>query len=385
MKFFLNATFIKQKNCTFAKRKDQTMNKKLFILLTIIFCTVKSMATIPVYVWLGYDNNKTAESLRSDFQQWKKHGVVGVCVNCGMAEKKIAVASKIAHEEGLIYHAWIPTMVQGGHDKSWYTVNRLGQSAYDHPAYVSYYTTLDPRNPEVIEWLNKKFEEIAKLPNVDYIQLDYIRYADVILAKGLWSKYNLVMDQEYPNADYCYCDNCVNAFKQQSGIDIRKVKDPSKVKAWAQFRCDAITNLVNKICATVHACGKKMSADVFPGPKSHAEWMVRQQWNKWDLDAVFPMNYNDFYMEPASWLGKITKEEVKSEKKKGTPVYSGLFICKDWKNKANVVDPENSGLLPSEIATAVKGSMKAGAAGICLFTPYSMTEDHWRALDAVTQ
>lgn len=360
------------------------MSKKLSILFAIIFfCTLGCVAKTPVYVWLGYDSHKTAEQLRADFREWKQHGVVGVCVNCGMDEKRIAEASKVAHEEGLIYHAWIPTMVQAGHDKSWYTVNRLGQSAYDHPAYVPYYTTLDPRNPEVIAWLNEKFAEIASLPDVDYIQLDYIRYADVILARGLWDKYHLVMDKEYPNADYCYCDRCVNDFKQLTGIDIRQVKDPSKVKAWAQFRCDAITNLVNKICATVHAKGKKVSADVFPGPKSHAEWMVRQQWNKWDLDAVFPMNYNDFYLEPASWLKKITKEEVKSEKKKGTPVYSGLFICKDWKNKDKVIDPENSGLLPSEIVTAVNGSMKSGAAGICLFTPYSMTPEHWTALDEV--
>src|SRR3712207_9490794 len=74
-------------------------------------------------------------------------------------------------------------------------------------------------------------------------------------------------------------------------------------------------------------------------------------------------------------------EEVQSVAAKGTPVYSGLFICRDWRNKESVVDPENSGLLPSEIGAAVKGSMEAGAAGICLFTPYSMTEEHWKALD----
>ena len=49
-----------------------------------------------------------------------------------------------------------------------------------------------------------------------------------------------------------------------------------------------------------HAKGKKISADVFPGPHSHAVWMVRQEWNKWNIDAFFPMNYNDFYLEKAS-------------------------------------------------------------------------------------
>lgn len=351
--------------------------------LLILSFSINMNAKIPVYIWQGYDDFESVEAMRNDFKQWKKHHVVGVCINAGMDRQKIATAAKIAKEEGLIYHAWIPTVLQQGLDKSWYTVNRLGQSAYDNPPYVPYYKTLDPRNPAVIDYLVKQFSEIAETPHVDYIQLDYIRYADVILAKGLWAKYNLVMHEEYPNADFCYCDDCVEAFKAQSGIDIRQVKDPSKIKSWAKFRCDAVTHLVNTIAAAVHAKGKKVSADVFPGPKSHAVPMVRQEWNKWNLDAVFPMNYNDFYLEPASWLKKITKEEVRSVKNKNIPVYSGLFICRDWRNKDKVVDPENSGLLPSEIAEAVRGSIKGGAAGICLFTAHSMTEEHWAALDEV--
>ena len=64
----------------------------------------------------------------------------------------------------------------------------------------------------------------------------------------------------------------------------------------------------------------------------------------------------------------------------GVPVISGLFICRDWKNKDKVTDPENSGLLPSEIETAIRGSLDNGAAGICLFTPGDMTPEHWDAL-----
>ena len=205
----------------------------------------------------------------------------------------------------------------------------------------------------------------------------------MILARGLWDKYGLVMNGEYAKADFCYCPDCVAAFKKQSGIDITKVCDPSKIKEWAQFRCDAVTALVNHICDAVHAKGKKISADVFPGPKSYAEWMVRQQWNKWNLDAVFPMNYNDFYMEPASWVGKVTKEEAESLKGRNTLLYSGIFICHDWRNKDKVVDPENSGLLPSEIAEAVESSMAAGANGISIFTPNDMTEEHWAELEKV--
>lgn len=359
------------------------MKRMLLIVVSVFLMTAygqTSTAKVPVYVWFGVGPNTTSESLANDFAKWKQHGVVGVCANVGFNAERARMAAIAAKAAGLEFHAWIPTMLQGGKDSTWYTVNRLGESAYDKPAYVPYYKTLDPRNPEVQKFLIDEFSRMADIPEIDYIQLDYIRYADVILSRGLWKKYGLVMDEEYPKADYCYCDRCVSDFKKLTGIDIKKVKDPSKCKKWAQFRCDAITDLVNKIAACVHAKGKKLSADVFPGPYSHAVWMVRQEWNKWEVDAYFPMNYNDFYLQPASWAGKITKEEVKTLKGK-KPVYSGLFICRDWRNKESIVDPEGSGLLPSEIEKTVASVMKAGAAGICLFSADSMTDEHWAELD----
>ena len=360
--------------------------KKLFFTLTLVLMALLASAKgkkIPVYAWTGLEQNANEKSLAADFKAWKKHGVTGVCVNAGMDIEKIRLASKAAKKVGLEYHAWVPTMIQGKKPKNWYTVNRLGEAACDNPAYVNYYTTLDPRNEEVRNFLKGKFEDIASIPNVDYVQLDYIRYADVILAHGLWGKYGLTMNGEYAKADYCYCPTCVAAFKKQIGIDITKVTDPSKIKEWAQFRCDAVTSLVNLIADAVHAKGKKISADVFPGPKSYAEWMVRQQWDKWNLDAVFPMNYNDFYMEPAGWVGKVTKEEATAIKGKNTLLYSGIFICRDWQHKDKVVDPENSGLLPSEIAEAVESSIEAGANGISIFTPNGMTNEHWAELENV--
>ena len=93
-----------------------------------------------------------------------------------------------------------------------------------------------------------------------------------------------------------------------------------------------------------------------------------------------PDEYNDFYLEDASWLAPIVKEEVASVQGK-KPVYSGLFICEDWQNKANIKDPEGHGLIPSEIEEAVRGSMENGAAGVALFTPGNMTDEHWKAFD----
>lgn len=353
---------------------------------------IRKRSKIKVFGWSSWNHEKVSEdSLRSIFASWRSHGITGVCMNCGFDHQKTARCAAIAHELGLEYHAWAAAMLQGGLDTTWYTINRLGQSAAvtQNRAYVDYYQTLDPHNPEVVDWLVQQYLELASIPNVDYVQLDYIRYADVILAEGLWQKYQDRIHHEwrdadgnvceYPGADYCYCDDCCNDFKARTGIDIKAKMaegvNPASIPEWAQFRCDNITKLVNAICKELHDKGYKVSADVFPGPKSHAEHMVRQQWDKWDCDVFFPMNYNDFYMKSAKWVGEMTEEEVKSTHK---AVISGLFICRDWQNRANVEDPEGLGLSPKELKTAIKTSLKAGAAGISLFTPERMTEEHWK-------
>lgn len=369
----------------------------LFTLALFHFQTTAQSTPVKVYGWCSWDQERVSEdSLRATFEDWKSHGITGICMNCGFDTEKTARCAAIAHEVGLEYHAWAPTMLQGGMDSTWYTVNRWGQSAYvrQHRAYVDYYQTLDPRNPEVIDWLIQQYLALARIPNVDYVQFDYIRYADVILAEGLWDKYQERIHHnwrdtqghvcEYPGADYCYCDQCCADFKAQTGIDIKAQLaagiDPATIPEWAQFRCDNITHLVDTICQVLHAHGYKASADVFPGPHNYAEPMVRQQWDRWHCDLFFPMNYNDFYKEPAQWVGKVTKEAVKSTK---TPVISGLFLCRDWQHRATVTDPEGLGLSPKELKIAAKKSLKAGAAGICLFTPDRMTEEHWKALEEV--
>jgi len=293
---------------------------------------------------------------------------------------------KIVKKAGLEFHAWIPTMVQNNNPKikpDWYAVNGMGESAFDKPAYVNYYHFLCPNREEVYQFLEEMYGAIADIAEVDGIHLDYIRFPDVILARGLWEKYSLVMDREYPQFDYCYCDKCVADFKAKTGIDIKSVEDPSQIEEWKQFRYDLITNLVNRLAKMVHSKNKQINAAVFPGPNSIAKKIVRQEWDKWeDIDAFFPMNYNDFYLEGTKWIGEMCKESV-TTLNNTKPVYSGLFICPDPEKKAKEPDPENHGLLPEELDAAIRESMENGAAGICLFTPSRMTEADWKVFKKV--
>ncbi|WP_136468126.1 hypothetical protein [Flagellimonas onchidii] len=370
------------------------MNKFLLVasvLTLLVSCKSKKSETdlasqkeykIPVYAWTGGPGEATDEELKAQFKDLKQKGIDGLMYNGGHDPETYKRVGKLVKDAGMKFHAWIPTMVQGKNPKikkEWYAVNRNGESAFDKPAYVPYYTFLSPCHEGVHDFLADLYRSVAEVEEVDGIHLDYIRFPDVILARGLWDKYGLVMDREFPEYDYCYSEKCTEDFKAKTGIDIKTVEDPSQVQEWKQYRYDLITNLVAHLADVVHAKGKKINAAVFPGP-SMAKKMVRQEWDKWNLDAVYPMNYNDFYLEKPSWVGEIVKEEVETARA-DVPVYSGLFICPKPEKKGDEKDPENHGLLPGEIAEAIAGSMENGAAGICLFTPDRMTDAHWKAFD----
>lgn len=358
----------------------------LLIILFLFHCSSKPEKLphkIPVYAWLGGPGQSTDEEIEQLFTDYKSRGIDGLMYNGGQDPETYRRVGKIARAAGLEFHTWIPTMVQAKNPllkAELYAVNRAGASAFDNPAYVDYYKFLCPNQPEVYQYLSQMYTAVAEVEEVKGIHLDYIRFPDVILAEGLWEKYGLVMDREYPEYDYCYCDKCVNDFKASSGIDIQQVEDPSQIQAWKQFRFDLITSLINRLADDIHKKGKEINAAVFPGPGSIAKKIVRQEWDKWNIDAVFPMNYNDFYLKGTDWIGEVTREGVEAINNK-IPLYSGLFICPNPENKSQENDPENHGLIPEEIGAAIRASMENGASGICLFTPGRMTDAHWKEFE----
>ena len=352
-------------------------------MIFMISCSPRHETKIPCYAWLSGPGEASDEELEAKFSDLKKKGIDGLMYSAGQDPETYQHVGKIVKGTGMEFHAWIPALIQRSHPKlkqEWYAVNGLGESAYDKPAYVAHYQFVCPNREEIYQFLDELYVRIADIPAIDGIHLDFIRFPDVILARGLWKKYGLVMDREYLQFDYCYCDKCVSDFKAQTGIDIKAVEDPSQVEAWKQFRCNLITNLVNRLTKAVHAKNKLINAAVFPGPGSIAKKIVRQEWDKWDIDAFFPMNYNDFYIEGTEWIGEVCKEAVTALDHK-KPVYSGLFICPDPGTTAYEPDPENRGLVPEELEAAIRESMDNGAAGICLFTPDRMTAAGWAVFE----
>ncbi|MBM1107664.1 hypothetical protein JQC67_16020 [Aurantibacter crassamenti] len=356
--------------------------KNICVAVVFLFSVlvVAQESKIPVFAWMGGPGEATDLELEAQFTDLKKKGIDGLLYSGGHDPETYKRVGKFVKAAGMEFHTWIPTMIQSDPKlkPEWYGVSGKGESAYEIQPYAGYYKFLCPNKKEVYKYLKDMYSKVADVEEVDGIHLDYIRYPDVILARGLWEKYDLIQDQEFPEYDFCYCDTCTSDFKKKSGIDIKAAEDPSTVQEWKQYRYDVITSLVNRLSEVVHKKGKQINAAVFPGP-SISKKLVRQEWNKWDVDAYFPMNYNDFYMANTLWVGSVVKEEVHAAKEK--PVYSGLFISPRPWNKANEEDPEGHGLLPEELEDAIRESMENGAKGICLFTPGRMTDAHWAAFE----
>jgi uncharacterized lipoprotein YddW (UPF0748 family) len=317
--------------------------------------------------WIGGPEGEwSADAWGEKFAELKASGIDAVLLKLQPDELESLVP--MAAGEGIEIHAWIIAMMQGGMEEEhheWYVVNRKGESAADHPAYVDYYKFMCPSREPVVQHLIGQARRLTQIDGLASVHLDYIRYPDVILPIDLWEKYGIVQDKEYPEYDYCYCDVCRETFKARSGIDPMDLEDPSASDEWRQYRYDTITSVVNRIAAEVHRADMPLTAAVFPTPEI-AKRLVRQDWVNWDMDALMPMMYHSFYQEPVEWIGQACREGVEALGGK-FPIYAGVFV---------------PALDPGQLAQTVELARANGAAGVVLFEGKMPTAEHWAAFSA---
>ncbi len=317
------------------------------------------------WVWVHGGRERSAPEWRAAFARVREVGISGVLVGGG----DTAVLSEAARDAGLEFHRWTWILNRSGDDwakenhPEWYTVSRNGASTLDEPPYVGYYQWLCPTREPVREYLSGAVAGIAADPRVDGVHIDYIRHSDVILPVGLWEKYDLIQDQEYPEFDYCYCEVCRESFGRQTGKDPLELQDPAGDPEWREFRWNSVTGLVRDLAESVHSHGKPITAAVFPTP-ALARRLVRQDWDRWPLDAFFPMIYHEFYEEDVSWVASATAAGV-TALPKDTPLYSGLYL---------------PSLSPTELGEAVRLARGAGAVGVSLFEMSGLSDEHLAAL-----
>ncbi len=303
------------------------------------------------WTWVHGASETEPAQWRERFAGLAREGFTGVLVGGGPTD----ILSEAAHANGLEFHRWIWTLNRNGdawvreNHPEWFTVSRNLESSLETPPYVDYYRWLCPTRPEVRQYLRDSILKIARDPSVDGIHLDYIRHCDVILPRGLWSKYDLIQDREYPEFDFCYCDACRSEYSALHGVDPLDLPDPAADETWRRFRWDSVTDLVRILADAVHGIptpqppeamstleagreegadpawssrlrpglpGKAISAAVFPTP-AIARRLVRQAWDEWPMDAFFPMLYHEFYQEELAWIGRGVEEGLRALAREG--------------------------------------------------------------------
>jgi len=321
--------------------------------------------------WMTVGRKKTDSTYIAHFNKLKGNGFDAVLLNTGADPELLKRLTPLATKSGLEVHAWMFTTNRPGDSialkhPEWYMVSRSGKSCFqkEERPYVGYYQWLSPSHPEAKKHILSLVEGLAGVEGVASVHLDYIRYPDVYLPIGLLPKYDLKQEEELPDFDFDYSDASVNKFIALHHKDPRKMKNPAIDIEWKNFRLNEITSLVNDAYDVVHKHDKKLSAAVFPYPEM-ADHMVRQRWDKWNIDMVLPMIYYNFYNEELDWIGYATKQGIQDLGDKSTELHTGLYTPR---------------LTAEDLGTAIEYAKDNGAKGVAFFDDYTLSDEQFEVI-----
>lgn len=317
------------------------------------------------WAWLSARTGEPDSIFQSKFRQLAKGGIDAVLINTDTDPGFLKRLTPLAKAEGLEVHAWIMAMNRPGDSialqhPDWYAVSREGNSCWDTRPYVDYYQWMCPTRAGSRGHVLSLVEGLAKVEGIETVHLDYIRYSDIFLPIGLLPKYDLVQDEELPEFDFCYCEECIAEFEKTHHKNPLGMEQPELDLEWKQFRLNQVKRVVDDAYEIVHSHGKELSAAVFPYPEMAGK-MVRQRWDKWNIDMVLPMIYHNFYNEELDWIGFATGQGVADLKGKNTSLHTGVFV---------------PAIPPADMEGVIRSAQANGARGISFFDARALTDNH---------
>jgi uncharacterized lipoprotein YddW (UPF0748 family) len=215
-------------------------------------------------------------------------------------EDTLAHLIQAAHAAGLRVHAWVNVMSLAGNRNApvlealpdAVAVDRQGRSLLDYPKLDvpppdrRYYRMgtpavwLDPGAPGLDERLAATFAELlVRHPDLDGLQLDYIRYPDVLpFSPG--SRFGVGLDFGYGAATR-------KRFREETGLMAPFRDSLANANRWDAWRRDQVTNAVRLIGAAAHAVAPKLelSAAVWTWT-DRAYLSLGQDWRRWLEDDL---------------------------------------------------------------------------------------------------
>ena len=315
--------------------------------------------------WITADVNKTNDAYSEEFKKYSDAGIDHVLINTGTDPQLLERIVPAAVDNGLKVHAWIMAMNRPGDSLAlqhpdWYIVSREGKSCHDTRPYVDYYQWLCPTREASRNHVLGLVEGLAKVEGIESVHLDYIRFPDIFLPIGLLPKYDLVQNEELAEFDFCYCDVCVAEYEKIHHKNPRNMENVALDIEWKNFRLNKIRAVVNDAYEIAQKHNKKLTAAVFPYPEM-ADHMVRQRWDKWNIDEVYPMIYHGFYNEEIDWVGYATRQGVEDLSAKEVKLNTGLYIP-DFKT-------------PQELHEGIMQAKNNGAVGVSFFDGGAITPE----------
>ncbi|MDO5977486.1 putative glycoside hydrolase [Flavivirga spongiicola] len=329
-----------------------------------------ALETFKFGTWITSQKEKSNEDYAAEFEKYSNAGIDEILINTETDPKELERLVPIAAKAGLKVHAWIMAMNRPGDTVAlkhpeWYIVSRDGKSCFDTRPYVDYYQWLCPTREASRNHVLSLVEGLAKVDGIESVHLDYIRFPDIFLPIGLLPKYNLEQDTEMAEFDFCYCDACINAFEKIHHKNPKESKNTAIDMEWKNFRLNAIKSVVDDAYKIVGKHNKKLTAAVFPYPEM-ADHMVRQRWDKWNIDEVYPMIYHGFYNEEIDWIGYATKQGVNDVKAKNIGINTGVYLP-PFKSAA-------------ELKQAILLAKENGAKGVTFFDGPALTDDYLQVI-----
>lgn len=329
----------------------------------------ESQVAFKFWTWITALEERSDVSFAEEFAKYSANGIDAILINTQADSELLARLVPIARKFDLEVHAWMFTINRpddaiAEQHPDWYAVSRDGKSCFDNPPYVGYYKWLCPTREESRNHILGLIEKLSNVEGVASVHLDYIRYSDVYLPIGLLPKYDLVQNEELPQFDFCYCDVCVSEFEKLHHKNPRDFENPAIDMEWKNFRLNRVKAIVDDAYDIVHKNDKILTAAVFPYPEM-ADQMVRQRWDKWKVDAVLPMVYNNFYNEDVDWVGYATKQGVEDIGEKDTELHTGIYV------------PTMSS---EDVANAIVLAKNNGASGVSFFDGPAISEAQWQVI-----
>lgn len=317
----------------------------------------------PLFTFATWEHGDTTfdeSKWRAKFSLYDSLGITEALV--GGSPTFLSKLVPFAAKNNIKIHAWMWTLnrpndtIANKHPE-WYAVNRAGKNSLEYRAYVDYYQWLSPFHPDARDYIKNNVRALTKIKGLASIHLDYVRYVDVILGADLQPKYNLVQNTEMPEYDYDYHPIAREGFKAIFDKDPLDFNHPELSTEWRQYRLNAITSLVNELADIAHENNHKITAAVFPFPEMSRQ-MVRQAWDDWNLDAAYPMLYNNFYQENVNWIGFAAEQCVNDV---DFPIFAGLY---------------SPALINSnELEKAIRLAKEKGVKGISIFTASNLSKN----------